>query len=217
MMNVKVIKIKDKGYPFLLKQIQGAPKKLYVRGGEIDYKKTLAVVGTRHPTNYGVRVTRKLVGDLIRHGFVIVSGLACGIDTVAHETALKGGGKTIAVMGTGINRVYPESNQGLAQEIVKSGALVSEFGSGYQVRRGSFPARNRIISGMSLGVLVIEGKSRSGTKITANFAADQGREVFAVPGDITSKMSEAPMDLIKLGAKAVTRVEDILEELTMDN
>ncbi len=216
MMGIKEFKLNDKCYPYLLSQISGAPKQLYVRGGRIDYRKAIAVVGTRRPTNYGVKVTRKLVKELVENGFVIVSGLAYGIDTVAHSACLESGGKTIAVMGTGIDRIYPVSNTSLAEKIMESGALVSEYRPGFKVGRGSFPARNRIISGMSLGVLVIEGRARSGTKITANFAADQGREVFAVPGSITSAMSEAPIELIQNGAKVVMKVEDILEELALD-
>ncbi len=217
-MGVKVITFADSRYPKSLLQVEGRPNLLYVKG-EIfaEDEKALAVVGTRKPTAYGVEVTQKLVMELVGYGFTIISGLARGIDKVAHQTALISGGRTIAIMGTGIDQIYPPENKLLAQEVMQHGALVSEFPPGYIAVPGNFPARNRIISGMSLGVVVIEGSSKSGTKITATHALEQGREVFAVPGPITSEMSQAPTDLIKLGAKVVTSVNDILEELKIQN
>lgn len=217
-MNVQVVTVMDSEYPKLLAEVKGRPAVLYVRGtltpGDA---RAVAVVGTRKPTLYGREVTQKLVTELVAAGVTIVSGLARGIDSVAHRAALDSGGRTIAVMATGIDSVYPPENKELASKIIEYGALVSEFPPGYMAVPGNFPARNRIISGLSLGVVVTEGASKSGTKITAQHALDQGREVFAVPGPVTSQMSEAPVELLKLGAKVTTSGQDILEELKIDN
>lgn len=213
-LGVTVVTVEDTEYPQRLKEISGRPNLLYVKGAfVVGDDRAIAVVGTRKPTDYGRDITEKLVAGLVGHGFTIVSGLARGIDSIAHRAALSLGGRTIAVMGTGVTQVYPPENKDLADKIRAHGALVSEFAPGYVAVPGNFPARNRIISGLSLGVLVTEGASKSGTKITASHAADQGREVFAVPGPITSVMSEGPADLMKLGAKVVTSVEDIIDEL----
>ncbi|PIR08640.1 DNA-protecting protein DprA [Candidatus Gottesmanbacteria bacterium CG11_big_fil_rev_8_21_14_0_20_37_11] len=215
--NIHVLTLKDQGYPKLLKEIQDAPFVLYVRGDvkeDIFINPTIAVVGTRKITGYGKEVTERLVRELVNAGFTIVSGLAYGVDTVAHETAVSLNGKTIAVLGCGVNVIHPKSNTTLYWKIVKkSGIIVSEFPLNHWVEKGLFPARNRIISGLSLGVVVTEGAKDSGALITARFAGEQGREVFAVPGPITSSLSEGPTMLLKNGAKLVTRVEDILEEL----
>jgi DNA processing protein len=207
----------DKNYPKNLKKIDNPPFILYVKG-EIKAQDdlALAVVGTRKMTTYGREVTEILTKQIIACGLTVVSGLARGIDTVAHQTALKNGGRTIAVLACGLDMIYPPENKKLAEEIVKShGALVSEFPPGCQAVPGNFPARNRIIAGLSLGTLVIEGAQDSGSLITARHAIEQGREVFAVPGPITSPNSNGPFWLIKQGAKLVANVDDILEELNI--
>lgn len=217
-MGVTVITVFDDDYPKLLAEVKGRPVVLYVKGNlELEDARAVAVVGTRKPTLYGREVTAKLVTELTAAGVTIVSGLARGIDSVAHRAALDTGGRTIAVMATGIDSVYPPENKELASKIIEHGALVSEFPPGYMAVPGNFPARNRIISGLSLGVVVTEGAAKSGTKITAQHALDQGREVFAVPGPVTSIMSEAPVELLRLGAKVTTSGQDILEELKIDN
>ncbi len=205
----------DKLYPQYLKEISSPPIGLYVKGRLfLSDKKTIAVVGTRKVTEYGKKVTLQLVKDLVASGFTIISGLARGVDGVAHKAALGNGGKTIAVLGSGVDVVYPPEHKALARAIIASnkGAVISEFPMGTTPKKGHFPARNRIVSGISLGVLIIEGARKSGTKITATCAANQGREVFAVPGPIDSSLSAGPADLIKEGAKLVTGIDDILEE-----
>lgn len=205
-------------YPALLKEISDPPFVLYVKGKKtatpIDMTRTIGVVGTREVTAYGREVTRTLVSDLVSLGFTIVSGLARGVDTVAHETALEAGGKTIAVLGCGIDIVAPESNAYLYRAISEGGgAIVSEMPLGMRPSKGLFVARNRIISGLSLGVVVTEGAYDSGALITARNAGEQGREVFAVPGPVTSAFSRAPAKLLKNGAKLVESAQDIIEEL----
>lgn len=213
-LGIKVILVEDDSYPGLLKEVADHPQVLFVRGNfKSEDELSLAVVGTRKPTAYGREVTEKLVMELACNGFTIVSGLARGIDGIAHRSALEAGGRTIAVLGGGVDRVYPPEHVGLAKDISQHGAVISEFAPGKLPVPGNFPARNRVISGLSLGVLVIEGASKSGTKITASLAVEQNRQVFAVPGPITSRYSQAPADLLKLGAKPVTEVGDILEEL----
>lgn len=206
--------IKDPDYPSNLKQIDDAPSVLYIKG-EIkpQDKLAVAIVGARKATSYGREVTEKLTSLLTLSGVTIVSGLARGIDTVAHKVALSMQGRTIGVLAGGLDSVYPPENTSLAAEIAKKGAVVSEFPLGIPARPENFPTRNRIVSGLSLGVVVVEGAGRSGTLLTASNAADQGREVFAIPGPITSSGSEAPNWLIKNGAKVVTKAEDILDEL----
>jgi DNA processing protein len=211
---IKILTLKDKGYPELLRQIPDAPPVLYIKG-EIKPEDALAlaVVGTRKISSYGREVTEILVRDLVASGLTIVSGMARGVDSLAHKTAIEAGGRTIAVLGCGVDLVYPPENKQLYEEIIKHGAVISEVPPGQYVARGIFPARNRLISGLSLGVLVTEGAEDSGSLITARDAAQQGREVFAVPGPITSYLSAAPSILIKEGAKLVYNVSDILEEL----
>ncbi len=214
--DIQVLTLRDKNYPHLLSQISDAPFVLYIRGIlDWDLSCTIGVVGTRKVTSYGTDVTRKLVEGLVDRGMTIVSGLAYGVDAVAHETAVSLKGKTIAVLGCGVDIVHPVSNSTLYWTIIKKnlGCIISEFPPGMIAEKGLFPARNRIISGLSLGILVTEGASDSGALITARYAAEQGREVFAVPGPITSEMSDAPTILLKQGAKMVTEVADILEEL----
>jgi len=213
-LGIHVLVPEDEEYPDLLSKIDHSPQVLFVRGHfESTDSRAIAVVGTRKPTAYGREVTQRLVEQLVAQKFTIVSGLARGIDGIAHRTALECGGRTIGVLAGGVDRVYPPEHLGLAEEIAKHGAVVSEFAPGKLPVPGNFPARNRVISGLALGVLVTEGAAKSGAKITATWAAEQGREVFAVPGPITSHLSQAPADLIKLGAKVVTDVSDILEEL----
>ncbi len=213
---MSILTITNPKYPRLLREISDPPAVLYVRGrgSKINLEKTIAVVGTRHITKYGEDVTKKLVCELVARGFTIVSGLAYGVDAVAHQAAIDAGGKTIAVMGCGIDIIAPPSNATLYWDIVAGhGAVVSEIGPGIRTDKKRFVTRNRIISGLSLGVVVIEGGEHSGTLITAKYAADQGREVFAVPGPITSKYSRASSILLKNGAKLVESADDIIEEL----
>lgn len=207
----------DKNYPENLKKIDNPPYVLFVKGRiKPQDELALAVVGTRKMTAYGREVTESLTQQLVNSGLTIVSGLARGVDTTAHQIVLQNGGRTIAVLACGLDMIYPPENKKLAEEITnRHGALVSEFPPGHQAVPGNFPARNRIISGLSLGTLVIEGAQDSGSLITARHAADQGREVFAVPGSITSQNSAGPLLLIKQGAKLVYRVNDILEELNV--
>ena len=213
---VKALPLNDPSFPQLLKEIYDPPPVLYVRGTLTQEDEcSLAVVGTRRPTMYGRQVTEQLVADLVQNKVTIVSGLARGIDTIAHRTALKGGGRTIAVFACGLDMVYPAENRGLAQEIMKQGALVSEYPLGTKPRAENFPRRNRIMSGLSLGVLVIEAMERSGALITANLALEENREVFAVPGSIFSPTSRGTNRLIRDGAKLVREVSDILEELNL--
>lgn len=213
---IRTVSLGDKRYPPLLREISDPPRVLYVRGrgSKINLLKTIAVVGTRHVTAYGRQVTKKLVTELVEKGFTIVSGLATGVDTVAHRAAIEAGGKTIAVLGCGIDIIAPPSNATLYWDIVCGhGAVVSEIQPGIRTDKKRFVTRNRIISGLSRGVVVIEGTDHSGTLITARYAAEQGREVFAVPGPITSKFSRAASILLKNGAKLVESADDILEEL----
>jgi DNA processing protein len=204
----------------LLKEIEGAPPVLYCLGNaEILTRPQIAVVGSRRMTNYGARVGRELVGELAAAGLAITSGLAYGVDTVAHAAALDEEGETVAVLGCGVDLCYPQDHIRIYERIINSGkgAVISEIPPGIRTNRGIFVARNRIISGLSLGVLVIEGAKKSGTLITAGYAAKYGREVFAVPGPITSEYSDGPNNLIKEGAKAATCVEDILGEFSVES
>lgn len=213
---IKVITIEDKRYPKLLKETDSAPFILYIKGEEnLLNQPGLAVVGTRRPTDYGRKAVFRLVPELTKK-LIIVSGLARGIDSLSHWQCLQSKGQTIAVLGHGLERIYPLENQRLAEAIINSGgALVTEYPLNFPLDKTNFPLRNRIIAGLTLGTLVIEGGERSGTKITANFAADYGREVFCVPGPIASPQSEGPAQLIQQGAKLVTKVEDIWEELNL--
>lgn len=211
---IKVLSLVDRDYPANLRSISDAPPVLYFKG-EIkpDDDLAIAVVGARYATAYGRQVTEKLVFDLVSQGLTIVSGLARGIDSVAHKAAIDAGGRTVAVLGCGVDTIYPPDNKNLAEQIIQNGAIVSEFPLGFPAVPSNFPARNRIISGLSLGVLVTEGAIDSGSLITAGQAAEQGREVFAVPGPINSKMSEGTNKLIKEGVHPTTEAADILEVL----
>ena len=213
---VQAIVYEDPRYPSRLKETYDYPAVLYVKGElPAEDDPCLAVVGTRRPTVYGRQVTEDIVVDLVRSGITIVSGLARGIDSVAHRAALNSGGSTIAVFACGPDIIYPGENAGLARAIVGRGALVSEHAPGVKPRPESFPLRNRIMSGLSLGVLVVEAGEKSGALITATQAVDQNREVFAIPGSILSPASRGTNRLIQQGAKLVRDHSDILEELNL--
>ena len=209
------ISLKDKNYPELLKKIPNPPKELYFNGIlKKSEKYPFAVVGTRKPSAYGQEVTEYFVKNLSEAGLTIVSGLALGIDSLAHKIALENKGKTIAVLGSGLNHIYPQTHQKLAKEIVISGgALISEYPPETLVYKGNFPARNRIISGLSLGVLIIEAPEKSGALITAHYATLQKRRVFVVPGRFYDKNSVGANELIKQGAQLVSKPEEILKTL----
>lgn len=211
----RIVALDDPGYPAQLKQIYDPPLVLYVRGNEeVITHPGIAIVGTRHPTPYGSGMAERLACDLAARGLVIFSGMARGIDTAGHRGAIAGKGKTVAVWGTGIDVLYPKENSRLVGQILAlGGAIISEFPIGTFPAPQNFPIRNRIISGISLGVLVVEAAEYSGTRITARCALEQNREVFAVPGNVTNKSSWTPNTLIKQGAKLVATWEDIWEEL----
>jgi len=210
----KIVTIKDPGYPKFLGKIYDPPSVLYVKGDLFpEDNRAIAVVGSRRWTEYGRRVTRMICTSLAGRGIRVVSGLARGIDSIAHRAALDAGGRTIAVLGSGLDVVYPPENRRLMEKIAAQGAVLSEFPLGTRPMPGHFPRRNRIISGLSLGVVVIEAGVRSGALITASLAIEQGREVFAVPGDATAGTSLGTNRLIQEGAKLVVNEEDILEEL----
>ncbi len=213
--NIKWITIFDENYPRLLKEIYDPPIVLYYKGNlECVKDNPIAVVGTRKITGYGRIVTEKFTKGLVLAGVTIISGLARGVDSEAHLTTVSENGKTIAVLGGGLNNIFPPENRILAEKIASGfGAVISEFPPDYASLPGNFPARNRIISGLSLAVLVVEAAEDSGSLITARFALEQGREVFAVPGPVTSDLSRGPVDLIREGARAVFSPEEILEEL----
>ena len=205
----------DESYPEIYTQIPGPPLVLYVNGDvDVLHLPALAIIGSRNPTQGGNRNAHNFAKYLASHGFAIVSGLAQGIDTAAHQGALDAGGRTIAFLGTGIDRVYPASNRKLAHTIADNGALVSEYPLGAAPERWHFPERNRLISGLSLGTLVVEAARRSGSLITARLAAEQGREVFALPGSIHNPLARGCHELIRQGAKLVETAGDILAELS---
>lgn len=206
----------DTGYPQLLKKIANPPPVLYVAGGfEYGDDIAVAIVGTRSPTPAGVFNARELASELTRQGLTIISGMARGIDSEAHKGALDVNGRTVAVLGCGLDIPYPPENKVLMRHIVEHGAVISEFPLGTQPLAANFPARNRIISGLSLGVVVVEAAQDSGSLITAGFALEQGREVFAVPGNIGNSGSKGPHKLIRQGAKLVETCQDILTELAI--
>ena len=213
---VKVFSCHDPGYPSRLKEIYDYPPLLYVRGSLLPEDEwCIAVVGTRRATVYGRQVTEEIVTDLVQSKITIVSGLAKGIDSVAHQSALAAGGRSLAVFACGLDLVYPSENADLARRIMSQGALVSEYPLGTRPRADNFPRRNRIMSGMSLGVLVVEAGETSGAIITAHMALEQNREVFAIPGSILSPASRGTNHLIQEGAKLVHDYTDILEELNL--
>jgi DNA processing protein len=211
--SIRLLDRNDPEYPPLLLQIFDPPHLLYIQGELLpEDEHALAVVGSRHPTNYGSLVTNKLTSELAVAGITIVSGLAKGIDALAHEAALQANGRTIAVLAGGLLNLYPSENKPLARRIVQQGALLSEFHPLAPAHPGMFPVRNRIISGISRAVLIMEAARKSGSLITADQAIEQSRDVFAVPGPITSPLSQGTNDLIRQGARLVTGMEDIWEE-----
>jgi len=217
-LNIKFVSFLDDDFPRALKNLDGAPVILYYKGSLKGLKSaSVAIVGTRKMTSYGREVTEKFSGALSALGVTIISGLARGVDTAAHKASLATGGITVAVLGNGLDSVYPPENKNLAEEIIeKGGAILSEYPLGAPALPVNFAVRNRIVSGLSSCVLVIEGAEKSGTLLTASHAAEQGKTVFAVPGQITSPLSKAPLFLIKNGAKMATEVKDILDELDLE-
>lgn len=210
-----VVVFDDPAYPSQLKQIYDPPLVLYVRGNVTAMALPgIALVGTRHPTPYGLGMSERLACDLAARGLVIFSGLARGVDTAGHRGAIAGKGKTVAVLGTGVDVIYPKENTRLSEQIIAlGGSIISEFSIGTFAAPQNFPIRNRIISGISIGVLVVEAAEYSGTRITSRCALEQNRDVFAVPGNVTNKNSWGPNTLIKQGAKLVATWEDVWEEL----
>ena len=212
--NVSIVTIEDEGYPSHLREIASAPLVLYVRGKcEVLNGPAVAIVGSRLASLYGMGIAQKFAMELAQAGLTIVSGLARGIDTSAHQGALKSGGVTIAVLGCGLNHNYPAENKGLAQSITEHGAVISEFPMETPPASFNFPRRNRIISGLSKGVVVVEAALKSGALITGDFALEQGREVYAVPGKIGDPAAQGTNRLIQQGAKLTMSVDDILEDL----
>ena len=212
---IAMVSMDDPSYPPRLKEIYDPPLILRVRGNpEVLTRPGIAMVGTRHPTPYGSGMAERLACDLAAQGLVIISGMARGVDTASHRGAISAKGKTVAVFGTGVDVIYPKENSRLAEQILAlGGALISEFPLGTFAAPQNFPIRNRIISGMSVGVLVLEAAEYSGTRITARCALEQNRDVFAVPGNVTNKNSWGPNTLIKQGAKLVATWEDVWEDL----
>lgn len=216
--NIKILTILDEDYPKLLNEIYSPPHILYVKGSfKPEDEFALAIVGTRRLSMYGKQAACKIAREISQSGMTIVSGLAQGIDTLAHLAAVENKGRTIAVIGSGIDwqSVFPPGNKRLAQMIIENGALVSEYCPGTASLKHHFPARNRIVSGLALGTLVVEAPEKSGALLTARHALDQNREVFAIPGPIFSETSLGPNNLIKIGAKLVTQTSDILDELNL--
>ncbi|MGD8676466.1 MAG: DNA-processing protein DprA [Desulfobacterales bacterium] len=210
---VRIVTMTDPDYPALLLQIPDPPPFLYVRGKLESQCKAVAVVGSRIATRYGLSMAARLSAELAACGVTVVSGMARGVDTAAHEGALQSGGRTVAVLGSGLEKVYPAENRKLFQTIVRNGAVLSEFPMLTKPEPHNFPIRNRIISGMSYGTVIVEASKKSGSLITARLAAEQNREVFAVPGSVQSFKSIGTHTLIKQGAKLVENAQDVLEEI----
>jgi DNA processing protein len=210
----QVLTLADPAYPPALREIPDPPPFLYVHGQLAPSDRAVALVGSRHPSSYGLRTARSLAAALGRHEVTVVSGMARGIDTAAHQGALDAGGRTVAVLGSGLDKPYPPESRSLFDRIAASGAVISEFALQAGPEAHHFPIRNRVISGLSLGTVVVEAAVRSGALITARLAAEQGREVFAVPGPIHSGRSAGAHRLLKDGARLVEGVDDILEELS---
>jgi len=213
--DISVISIFDKEYPSILKEIYQPPWALFAKGDVslLNKDPKLAVVGSRQATQYGKNAIRLIFPGLVEKGVIVVSGLAKGIDALAHENAMKNGGKTIAVIAGGLYHIYPKENMSLAVELMKSQLIISEYPPDTRPLRWHFPARNRIISGLSKGTFIIEAKRKSGSLITANYAVNEGREVFSLPGSIFNPFSIGTNELIQAGAKLVTNAADILEEI----
>ncbi len=211
--DVDIIPDDDPRYPALLRETPDHPLYLYVKGRLDPDDDAVAIVGTRSPSHYGMTVTHRIAGDLAAAGLTVVSGLARGIDTQAHKGALTGRGRTIAVLACGIDSVYPPENRGLAAQIVRTGAIVTENPFGTRPESGYFPARNRIISGLSRGTVIIEAAEDSGSLITAKYAVDQNRKLYAVPGNVVSPVSKGPNSLIRQGATLIESAADVLQDL----
>ncbi|MDL2281392.1 DNA-processing protein DprA [Selenomonadales bacterium OttesenSCG-928-I06] len=212
---INILTIYDKEYPSLLKHIKNPPYVLFYKGTCLNFDKTIAIVGSRKASDYGKNATKLLASQLAEAGVCVVSGAARGIDTASHEGALKAGA-TIAVLGCGVDIAYPPENKNLLEAIAEKGAIVSEYAPGTPPFSMNFPIRNRIISGLSRGVVVVEAGKKSGSLITADFALESGRDVFAIPGNIFSQISQGTNNLIKMGAKLIDNVEGILEEYNWD-
>ncbi len=212
--NIRLIPLNDSSYPISLKQIFDAPLLLYVKGSLAESDKySIAMVGSRSATEYGLQTAEKISHKLAASGLTVVSGMAMGVDTSSHKGALKAGGRTIAVLGSGLDVPYPASNRDLMKSIESSGAVISEFPLGTKPSRENFPRRNRIISALSLGVIVVEAALDSGSLITVRYALEQDRQVFAVPGNIVSPHSKGTNDLIKKGARLVESAEEVIDDL----
>jgi DNA processing protein len=215
-LNVRLITWHDKDYPARLKEIHDKPALIFIKGEiKTEDEWCVSVVGTRQPTIYGRQVAEEMASGLARARITVVSGLAKGIDAISHQATLSAGGRTLAVVGGGLDSIYPAENTDLSRRIAERGALISEYPPGTRPRPENFPRRNRILSGLCLGVLVVEAAESSGALITAHLALEQNREVFAIPGSILSHASTGTNRLIQAGAKCVTRVSDILEELNL--
>ncbi|MCC7103908.1 MAG: DNA-protecting protein DprA [Chloroflexi bacterium] len=215
-LGAKVVTLGDGTYPVLLREIPDPPVVLYYRGSiEPADRFSVAVVGTRKATSYGRQAAGVMATELARAGVTVVSGLARGIDGEAHSAALRAGGRTIAVLGSGLDRIYPSEHQGLARQIAERGAVVTEYPPGTKPDAVNFPRRNRVIAGLCLATLVVEGQATSGSMITALLALEQGRDVYAVPGEIFSPAAEGPLRLIRDGAKPAISPEDVLEDLNL--
>jgi len=212
----RILTLSDPQYPPLLKRIPDPPPFLYVYGTLPGTIKNIAVVGSRNATHYGISTTKSLCQDLVSLGFIIVSGMARGIDTAAHTGALSGQGQTVAVLGSGLEQIYPRENQRLFHRIAENGAVISEFSLDAEPEGHNFPIRNRVISGISLGTVIVEATKKSGSLITARLAAEQNREVFAIPGSIQSFKSIGTHQLLKQGAKLVEHAQDVIDELPHD-
>ena len=214
---IKPLFIFDDNYPARLKEIADPPFLIYMRGSINWDQMMIGVVGSRNMTDYGVETTEKIASDLSANGVIVVSGLALGIDAIAHRATINEGGTTLAVLGNGLDRIYPSTNLGLAREILEHGAIISEYPCGVKPALYTFPSRNRIISGLCQGIVVTEAAEGSGSLITARSALEQNREVFAVPGSIFNLNSVGPNSLIKMGAHPLTSVQDIFDEFGLSH
>jgi DNA processing protein len=213
---IKILTWKDETYPGRLKEIEQPPPVLYIRGDYLpDDLYAVAIVGTRRVTPYGRQITEELSAYLASNGITVISGLARGVDAIAHQTALKAAGRTIGVLGSGVDKIYPPEHRQLAEQMMKSGGIVSDYAPGTPPDASNFPPRNRIISGLSLAVVVIEAGETSGALITAEFAAEQGREIFAVPGSILAPQSKGTNKLIQKGALPLLSVNDLMQALNL--
>lgn len=211
---IKILTWQDEAYPQRLKEIDQPPPVLYIRGEYLpDDLFAVAIVGTRRVTSYGRQITEELSAFLAANGMTVISGLARGVDAIAHQTSLKAGGRTIAVLGSGVDKIYPPEHRGLAEHMMERGAIISDYAPGTPPEASNFPPRNRIISGLSLAVVVVEAGETSGALITAEFAAEQGREVFAVPGSILAPQSKGTNKLIQNGALPLLSVNDLMQAL----